>query len=114
MSELQWGMFALMWVGAGLAMLGVWQAEKFYKGAQAEVRACADVLQRANAEMDRLRDDARIGRVVWRFIDRMEDVCEQDPADKILAEFVDAVDPAIDAAMQRWFDAGMEAKEAEQ
>lgn len=52
------------------------------------------------AEVERLRKDASIGAVVWQFIDRMTDVCEQDPADRILEQFVAAVRPAIDAALE--------------
>ncbi|HCE8379565.1 ead/Ea22-like family protein [Pseudomonas aeruginosa] len=44
--------------------------------------------------------NAAIGSVVWQFIDRMTDVCEQDPADRILEQFVAAVRPAIDAAIE--------------
>jgi hypothetical protein len=32
---------------------------------------------------------------VFRFIDRMNDVCEQDPADRILQEFTKSMDPLI-------------------
>lgn len=53
-----------------------------------------------SAEIEELRKDAAIGRVVWKFIDRMDDVDDCDPANKILAEFVAAVMPHIDAAMQ--------------
>ena len=51
------------------------------------------------AERDALKKDAAIGAVVWKFIDRMSDVCEVDSADRILSEFVAAVTPAIDAAL---------------
>jgi hypothetical protein len=55
-------------------------------------------LATANATIDalqaRLAESERISEVVWRFIDRMNDVCEQDPAEKILAEFVAAFDAA--------------------
>lgn len=44
--------------------------------------------------------NAAIGGVVWQFIDRMTDVCEQDPAERILEQFVAAVRPAIDAALE--------------
>lgn len=44
--------------------------------------------------------NAAIGAVVWQFIDRMTDVCEQDPAERILEQFVAAVRPAIDAALE--------------
>lgn len=53
--------------------------------------------ERLQAECENLRKDAEMGRVVWKFIDRMNDVCpESDPADKILADFV----IAFNAAMQ--------------
>lgn len=44
--------------------------------------------------------NAAIGGVVWQFIDRMTDVCEEDPAERILEQFVAAVRPAIDAALE--------------
>ena len=44
-------------------------------------------------------DYAKIGRIVCRFIDRMSDHCEEDPAVKILDEFVAAVMPTINAAL---------------
>ena len=44
--------------------------------------------------------DAAIGKVVWKFIDRMDDVADCDPADKILAEFVAAVMPHINEALK--------------
>jgi len=47
-----------------------------------------------------LMQDAAIGAVVWKFIDRMNDVAECDPADRILAEFVAAVMPIINAAKE--------------
>jgi hypothetical protein len=56
-------------------------------------------VRKLRAERDALRQDAAIGRVVWRFIDRMNDICEQDTADEILSEFVVAVQPLIDAAL---------------
>lgn len=52
------------------------------------------------AEVERLRKDATIGAVVWQFIDRMTDICEQDPAERILEQFVAAARPAIDAALE--------------
>lgn len=46
--------------------------------------------------------DAAIGEVVWRFIDRMKDVSPpEDSAERILSEFVAAVQPAIDSAIAR-------------
>lgn len=40
---------------------------------------------------------------VFRFIDRMNDVCEQDPADRILQEFTKAMDPLIDEYLELKF-----------
>lgn len=48
------------------------------------------------AKNEVLRKDAVAGALVWKFIDRMGDPAECDPAEKILAEFV----AAFDAAMQ--------------
>jgi hypothetical protein len=57
-------------------------------------------LRRTEALDARTIADAAIGAVVWRFIDRMGDVDDQcDPASKILAEFVEAVHPAIEAGI---------------
>lgn len=50
------------------------------------------------SEGDALRADAEIGKVVWDFVDRMNDVCEEDRADKILLQFVEAVMPKIETA----------------
>lgn len=44
--------------------------------------------------------NATIGAVVWQFIDRMNDVCLEDPAGRILSDFLKAVRPAIDAALE--------------
>jgi len=44
--------------------------------------------------------NAAIGAVVWQFIDRMNDVCLEDPAGRILSDFLKAVRPAIDAALE--------------
>jgi hypothetical protein len=59
-------------------------------------------LEKLRQRCEELEADARIGRVVFRFIDRMNDVCEDiDPAENILAEFVTAVEPEIMAAIDR-------------
>lgn len=68
----------------------------------ATLMACAADL-RALLDSDAFRAmarDAFISAVVWRFIDRMNDVAPEagDPAERIVAEFVAAVMPAIDAA----------------
>jgi len=39
--------------------------------------------------------NAEIADVVFRFIDRMNDYCDADPAERILDEFTRAVQPAI-------------------
>lgn len=49
------------------------------------------------AEVEALRKDAAAGAVVWKFIDRMADPAECDPADVILAEFVAAFGAAMAA-----------------
>ena len=47
------------------------------------------------------RKDAEIGRIVWKFIDRMNDVDPDsgDGAERILNEFIKAIDSAIDSAI---------------
>ncbi len=67
--------------------------------AAAEIDRLTRERDEAQAERDALAKDAAIGRVVWRFIDRMNDVCDIDPAERIVQEFVDAVYPAIEAAL---------------
>ena len=62
----------------------------------AEVNSRCESLQ---AELAKALKDAAIGKVVWKFIDRMGDVCEEDTADTILREFYDAALPAIEAAL---------------
>ena len=47
-----------------------------------------------------LEKDAVIGRVVWKFIDRMNDVSTRDSAGVILDQFLDAVNPAINNALK--------------
>lgn len=49
------------------------------------------------AEVEALRPDAAAGAVVWKFIDRMADPAECDPAGVILAGFVAAFDAAMAA-----------------
>ncbi len=49
------------------------------------------------AQVEELRKDAAAGAVVWKFIDRMGDPAECDPAEDILAEFVAAFDAALAA-----------------
>ena len=40
--------------------------------------------------------DQKLGEVVWKFIDRMQDICEEcDPADKIIHDFLVAIDPIL-------------------
>lgn len=43
--------------------------------------------------------NAKIGKQVWNFIDRMGDHCAEDPADKILDEFVAAVTPIFEESV---------------
>jgi len=64
------------------------------------IRAHIATLEARLAEAGR---DAEIGRVVWRYIDRMNDVAPEagDPAEKILAEFVASVEPLILAAIAK-------------
>jgi len=37
--------------------------------------------------------NAELGEIVWKFIDRMNDVCELDTADKIISDFLKQVNP---------------------
>lgn len=61
-------------------------------------------IERLQAENAELRRDAAIGAVVWKFIDRMNDVAPEcgDSAERILSEFVAAVMPEFNSAMERW------------
>ena len=59
----------------------------------------APAIAELQARCERAEADAAVGGVVWRFIDRMNDVCDADPAEKVLAEFVAAIEPAICAAI---------------
>ena len=58
-------------------------------------------LATAKSEAEALRENAAIGAIVWKFIDRMKDVAPEcgDPAERILGDFVIAVTPAIDAVL---------------
>ena len=46
-------------------------------------------------------DDAKIVTCLFRYIDRMNDVCEEDPADTILREFVADVMPLINERIRK-------------
>ena len=65
--------------------------------------AALDKIERLQAENAELKRDAAIGAVVWNFIDRMNDVAPEcgDSAERILAEFVAAVMPEFNSAMER-------------
>ena len=83
----------VMWV-AGVAMDG-----SLTGAAQNAVR---EGFAKLAEQIERDARDAAIGAVVWRFIDRMTDVAPpEDSAERILSEFVDAVMPAIKAAMSK-------------
>lgn len=41
----------------------------------------------------------QLGLVVWKYIDRMNDVCEKDTAEKILEEFVSDCNPTIESCI---------------
>jgi hypothetical protein len=56
-------------------------------------------VDRLTAELAEARMDAALGDLVWRFIDRMSDVCEMDTADMILRDFVASAQPIIDQAI---------------
>jgi hypothetical protein len=59
------------------------------------------MVKEQHAEIQRNAEDAAIGQMVWKFIDRMTDVsAPDDSADKILSDFVGAVNPLMDAAMR--------------
>ena len=60
----------------------------------------SDRITELEAEVARLRVDAAIGAVVWKYIDRMNDVVPSDPAERILCEFCHAVQPVMDAAKE--------------
>ena len=47
------------------------------------------------AALEESERDAVVGRVVWKFVDRMGDHCEEDPAERILDEFYAAFNAAI-------------------
>lgn len=74
----------------------------------AQVREVADeedgfilLVDEVYRNYDHLGDvkDAKIGKVVWNYIDRMNDPCGEDTAEKILAEFTTAVGPAINESI---------------
>jgi hypothetical protein len=74
----------------------------------AEVREVADsddgfilLVDEVYRNYDHLGDvkDAKIGKVVWKYIDRMNDPCGEDTAEKILGEFTTAVAPAINESI---------------
>ena len=60
----------------------------------------AEVKQPLSEQLAKCQNYAAIGSVVWKFIDRMTDVAECDPAEKILDEFVTMVMPHINAALK--------------
>ena len=63
---------------------------------------------KAQAVIEQYKQDAAIGAVVWKFIDRMGDHCEVDKAETILDQFVAAVTPHILAAIDgEWRSAAM-------
>lgn len=52
------------------------------------------------ARLDWSETDRKLGEQVWRFIDRMNDLTDEDNADKVLAEFRAAVNPIFDEAIR--------------
>ncbi len=76
-------------------------------GRMANVRlhALADLHEAVKAADAKANDhqailnDAEIGRVVWRFIDRMQDYCEVDTAERILDQFIEAVSIPLEKAL---------------
>jgi hypothetical protein len=52
---------------------------------------------------DILMAQAEIVECLYRFIDRMNDVCEEDPADRIVEQFTTAVMPLFDAHIDALF-----------
>ena len=57
-----------------------------------------DLAAAVTAERDAMREDAELGQIAMRFVDRAGDVCDSDPAEKICQEFYEAIGAAIDAA----------------
>lgn len=53
-----------------------------------------------NFDQKRLGLDAAIGGVVWKYIDRMNDHCDRDPAERILEAFTESVNPHVWAAIE--------------
>lgn len=50
--------------------------------------------------LDWSETDRKLGEQVWRFIDRMNDLTDEDNADKVLSEFRAAVNPIFDEAIR--------------
>jgi len=65
-----------------------------------KLMAAQERIAELEAECERLRVNANIGSVVWKYIDRMGDVVPSDPAARILCEFYHAVLPVIGAAKE--------------
>jgi hypothetical protein len=68
----------------------------FYSDVKARIK-----IEHVPLPPDPIVADAAIGKIVWRFIDRMNDVTPGDDTDRILREFVTAVEPAISVALPR-------------
>jgi hypothetical protein len=67
------------------------------------IEADADEIERLQAENARLREDAAIGAILVAggFVDRMGDICEQDPAERIVADLMKKIDPILQARWER-------------
>ena len=51
-------------------------------------------------DFDALREDAELGRIAMKFVDRAGDVADCDPAERICAEFYDAMSNAVNRIVE--------------
>ena len=69
-----------------------------HTGEVGTVQSCKDaepVVRQLMSDIDLAISHAQIVNCLFRYIDRMNDVCDEDPADTILREFVADVMPFI-------------------
>jgi hypothetical protein len=86
-----------------------------------EVREVADaedgfilLVDESYRNYDHVRDqnDAKIGSVVWRYIDRMNDPCSVDTAETILEQFTTEVGPLISGSIEHIQEQAMLSRKA--